>query len=79
MQPISKTGGQLFCEDRGDRATKAGRAILYLEGPATIQQNVQSFDEASSYPQTSPEQADSHTMSNWMLSLLSLLLSYCYR
>ncbi|MCZ6786431.1 MAG: PhzF family phenazine biosynthesis protein [Planctomycetota bacterium] len=32
---ISKRGGELFCEDRGDRVRIAGRAVLYLEG--TIQ------------------------------------------
>jgi PhzF family phenazine biosynthesis protein len=33
---ISKRGGQLFCEDRGDRVTIAGKAVLYLEGIITI-------------------------------------------
>jgi PhzF family phenazine biosynthesis protein len=29
---LSKRGGELFCEDRGDRVNIAGRAALYLEG-----------------------------------------------
>jgi PhzF family phenazine biosynthesis protein len=29
---LSKRGGELFCEDRGDRVNIAGRAVLYLEG-----------------------------------------------
>jgi hypothetical protein len=29
---ISARGGELFCEDRGDRVGIAGRAVLYLEG-----------------------------------------------
>lgn len=29
---ISARGGELLCEDRGDRVTIAGRAALYLEG-----------------------------------------------
>jgi PhzF family phenazine biosynthesis protein len=29
---ISKRGGELWCEDRGDRVRIAGRAIRYLEG-----------------------------------------------
>jgi PhzF family phenazine biosynthesis protein len=29
---ISARGGRLWCEDRGDRVTLAGRAVLYLEG-----------------------------------------------
>jgi predicted PhzF superfamily epimerase YddE/YHI9 len=32
---VSPRGGELDCEDRGDRVTLAGRAVLYLEG--TIQ------------------------------------------
>jgi PhzF family phenazine biosynthesis protein len=33
---VSKRGGELFCEDRGDRVTIAGKAVLYLEGIVTI-------------------------------------------
>ena len=33
---VSKRGGELFCQDRGDRVTIAGRATLYLEGAITI-------------------------------------------
>ena len=29
---ISRRGGELFCELRGDRVVVAGRAALYLEG-----------------------------------------------
>jgi PhzF family phenazine biosynthesis protein len=29
---ISKRGGELFCQDRGERVSIAGRAITYLEG-----------------------------------------------
>ena len=29
---VSARGGELFCEDRGDRVTIAGRAVLYLQG-----------------------------------------------
>ncbi|HLZ68223.1 MAG TPA: PhzF family phenazine biosynthesis protein [Aliidongia sp.] len=29
---ISARGGRLFCEDRGERVSLAGRAVLYLEG-----------------------------------------------
>ncbi len=29
---VSQRGGELFCEDRGERVTIAGRAVLYLEG-----------------------------------------------
>jgi PhzF family phenazine biosynthesis protein len=29
---ISRRGGELACEDRGDRVVLAGRAVLYLEG-----------------------------------------------
>ncbi len=32
---VSERGGELFCEQRGDRVSIAGRAVLYLEG--TIQ------------------------------------------
>ncbi len=33
---LSKRGGELFCEDRGERVTIGGRAVLYLEGTITI-------------------------------------------
>jgi len=33
---VSKRGGELFCEDRGDRVTIAGKAVLYLEGIIAI-------------------------------------------
>ncbi|MFC2069566.1 PhzF family phenazine biosynthesis protein [Chloroflexota bacterium] len=33
---VSKRGGELFCEDRGDRVTIAGKAALYLEGKISI-------------------------------------------
>jgi PhzF family phenazine biosynthesis protein len=33
---VSKRGGELFCEDRGDRVGIAGKAVLYLEGTITI-------------------------------------------
>lgn len=33
---VSKRGGELFCEDRGDRVTIAGKAVLYLEGMITV-------------------------------------------
>ncbi len=29
---VSRRGGELFCEDRGDRVMIAGRAVLFLEG-----------------------------------------------
>jgi predicted PhzF superfamily epimerase YddE/YHI9 len=29
---ISARGGELWCEDRGERVSIAGRAVLYLEG-----------------------------------------------
>jgi predicted PhzF superfamily epimerase YddE/YHI9 len=29
---VSKRGGELFCEDRGDRVKIAGRAVLFAEG-----------------------------------------------
>ena len=29
---ISARGGELYCEDRGDRVTIAGHATLYMEG-----------------------------------------------
>ena len=34
---VSQRGGELFCEDRGDRVTIAGKAVLYLEGTVAIQ------------------------------------------
>jgi len=33
---VSKRGGELFCEDRGEHVTIAGRAVLYLEGTITV-------------------------------------------
>ena len=33
---VSARGGELFCEDRGDRVTIAGNAVLYLEGEIFI-------------------------------------------
>ncbi len=33
---VSKRGGELFCEDRGERVTIAGRAVLYLQGMITV-------------------------------------------
>ena len=33
---VSKRGGELFCEDRGERVTIAGRAVLYLEGMIVV-------------------------------------------
>lgn len=33
---ISARGGELFCEDRGDRVSIAGRAVLYLEGTISV-------------------------------------------
>ena len=33
---ISKRGGELFLEDRGDRVRIAGRAVLYLEGTVRV-------------------------------------------
>jgi len=33
---VSRRGGELFCEDRGERVAIAGRAALYLEGTITI-------------------------------------------
>jgi PhzF family phenazine biosynthesis protein len=33
---VSSRGGELFCEDRGDRVTIAGRAVLYLKGEMRI-------------------------------------------
>ena len=33
---LSRRGGELFCEDRGDRVMISGRAVLYLQGFITI-------------------------------------------
>jgi len=33
---VSKRGGELFCQDLGDRVRIAGNAILYLRGEITI-------------------------------------------
>jgi len=33
---ISARGGELACEDRGERVGIAGRAVLYLEGTITV-------------------------------------------
>ena len=33
---VSKRGGELFCEDHGERVTIAGRAVLYLEGTIVV-------------------------------------------
>ena len=33
---VSGRGGELFCEDKGDRVSIAGRAVLYLEGTVEI-------------------------------------------
>ena len=33
---VSARGGELFCEDRGERVTMAGRAVSYMEGSITI-------------------------------------------
>lgn len=33
---VSARGGELFCEDRGDRVSIAGRAVLYLEGTVIL-------------------------------------------
>ncbi len=35
-QQLSKRGGTLYCEDRGDRVVIAGKAVKYLEGHITI-------------------------------------------
>jgi PhzF family phenazine biosynthesis protein len=34
---MSERGGELFCEDRGDRVRIAGRAVAYLEGTITLE------------------------------------------
>lgn len=36
VRQVSKRGGELFCEDCGERVTIAGRAVLYLEGTITV-------------------------------------------
>jgi predicted PhzF superfamily epimerase YddE/YHI9 len=33
---LSKRGGALYCEDRGDRVVIAGKAVKYMEGHITI-------------------------------------------
>jgi predicted PhzF superfamily epimerase YddE/YHI9 len=33
---VSRRGGELFCEQRGDRVTIAGRAVKYLEGTIEV-------------------------------------------
>jgi predicted PhzF superfamily epimerase YddE/YHI9 len=33
---VSKRGGELFCEERGERVRIAGKAVLYLEGTISI-------------------------------------------
>jgi PhzF family phenazine biosynthesis protein len=33
---VSKRGGELFCEERGERVRIAGKAVLYLEGAISI-------------------------------------------
>ena len=33
---VSRRGGELFCENRGERVRIAGRAVLYLEGTITV-------------------------------------------
>jgi predicted PhzF superfamily epimerase YddE/YHI9 len=33
---VSARGGELFCEDRGERVSIAGRAVLYMEGTIQI-------------------------------------------
>jgi predicted PhzF superfamily epimerase YddE/YHI9 len=34
---ISQRGGELWCEDRGDRVRMAGKAVKFLEGFIEIQ------------------------------------------
>jgi PhzF family phenazine biosynthesis protein len=34
---VSRRGGELFCADRGDRVSIAGRAVRYMEGSITIE------------------------------------------
>jgi predicted PhzF superfamily epimerase YddE/YHI9 len=33
---LSKRGGTLYCEDRGDRVKISGKAVLYLQGEIHI-------------------------------------------
>jgi len=33
---VSRRGGELWCEDRGERVTIAGNAMLYLEGTIRV-------------------------------------------
>ena len=33
---LSKRGGELWCEDRGERVTMSGKAVLYLEGTIRV-------------------------------------------
>jgi len=33
---VSKRGGELFCNQAGERVTISGKAVLYLEGTITI-------------------------------------------
>ncbi|HEX2463741.1 MAG TPA: isomerase, partial [Thermoanaerobaculia bacterium] len=33
---VSSRGGELFCEDRGDRVAIAGKAVEYLRGEITV-------------------------------------------
>ncbi len=33
---VSKRGGELYCEDRGDRVQIAGKAVMYLQGTIVI-------------------------------------------
>lgn len=33
---LSRRGGELLCEDRGDRVTISGKAVLYLEGTIMV-------------------------------------------
>jgi PhzF family phenazine biosynthesis protein len=36
-QQISKRGGELFCEDRGDRVSIGGNAITYVDGKISVE------------------------------------------
>jgi predicted PhzF superfamily epimerase YddE/YHI9 len=33
---VSKRGGELFCNQAGERVTISGKAVLYLQGTITI-------------------------------------------
>lgn len=33
---VSRRGGELFCEDRGDRVTIGGKAVIYLQGEISL-------------------------------------------